>query len=96
MYQQNVSLQTEPRAALSFAGILAWGGMLATLLVVTYACLLSPEGAVRVRMILQGAEVILLTLAAGAIAGTLHFLAHANETRRNTVHLPAQQQTLTA
>jgi len=42
--------------------------VLATLAVVAYACLLSNDSAMRVRVILQGAEVILLTWAAGFIA----------------------------
>ncbi len=42
--------------------------MLATLAVVAYACLLSDDSAMRVRVILQGAEVILLAWAAAFLA----------------------------
>ena len=97
MSNQNISLQTRSRAALSFPGILACGAMLATLVVIGYACLYSPEGAVRVRMILQGAEVILITLSAGTLAGVLHATALALEARRKPVRpVSAPQQTITA
>jgi hypothetical protein len=48
--------------------------MVATLLVVAYAAAASELGAVRAHIVLQGAEIILLTVAAGVIAGALHLV----------------------
>jgi len=96
MSKQYLSSPTHSGAALTFPGILGWGAMLAAMLVIAYAGLLSPEAAVRVRMILQGAEVILITLAAGTLAGVLHSLALAGEARHKTARVPVRQQTLTA
>ena len=79
MSQQNVSSFHQSHRALSFPWILAAGTMIATLLVVAYAYLASAEGTVRVHIVLQGAEVILLTLVAGIIAGAVHALGVASE-----------------
>ena len=59
------------RPASSFPVNPAVGAMFASLLVVAYAAEASPDGAVRARMILQGIEIILLTLSAGFIAGAV-------------------------
>jgi hypothetical protein len=79
MSQQIVSSLNQSRRALSFPGILAAGTMIATLLVVAYAYFASAEGAVRAHIVLQGAEVILLTLVAGFIAGAVHAIGVASE-----------------
>jgi hypothetical protein len=63
----------------AFQALLAVGAMLATLAVVTYACLLSNDSATRVHVILQGGEVILLTWAAGMVASALHLIGVAGE-----------------
>jgi len=80
---------TPRRPALSFAAILAWGAMIATLSVLAYACLLSAEAPVRVHMILQGAEVIVLTLGAGLLAGLLHAAGLGLEKRDHQAPLAA-------
>jgi len=69
--------------------------MFATLLVVTYAYLASPESAVRVQIVLQGAEVILLTLAAGIVAGTLHAISVASESARAKTRVAFARRTVT-
>lgn len=96
MSHQADFFSTERRPALSFAGILAWGAMIATLCVLVYACLLSPEALVRVRVILQGAQVIVLTLAAGVLAGALHSASLAAEQRDHEARHSAVRQSLAA
>jgi len=51
---------------------------------------------VRVHIILQGAEVILICWVAGILAGALHALGLAGEAQRNTVHQPSASQALAA
>jgi len=85
-----MSLQTlfspfTARPALSYHLSLAIGAMLAILLVVAYAASVSPLAAVRAHMILQGAQIILLTLASGVIAGVLHMVGTAGETAVHAV-----------
>ena len=94
MTEQFTSSQTPRRPTLSFPGILAWGAMIATLLVIAYAGVLSPEASVRVHVILQGFQVIVLTLVAGLIAAAVHSLGLAAETRRHRPKLPSWQQNL--
>jgi len=96
MFQQNISSPTHSHQGLFFQALLSWGAMLATLIVIAYACLLSPEGAVRVHIILQGAEVILISWVAGILAGTLHSLGLAGEAQRNTIREPVASQALAA
>jgi len=67
------------RAGLSYNLSLAIGAMLATLAVVVYADSASTLSAERVHIILQGAQMILLTTAAGIIAGVLHVLSTAGD-----------------
>lgn len=79
-----MSLQTlfspfHTRAGLSYNLALAIGAMLATLAVVTYADLATAIATERVHIILQGAQMILLTVSSGIIAGALHVLATAGE-----------------
>jgi hypothetical protein len=74
-----MSLQTlfspfRHRVGLSFPASLGIGAMLAVLLVVAYAAFASPESAERAQIVLQGAEIILLTLCSGIIAGTVHWI----------------------
>jgi len=95
MSNENFSLQTRSPAALSFAGILCWGAMLATLLIIAYAYLASPEALVRAHIILQGAEVLLISLGAGVIAGSVHQLALGLEARRKAFEGAASRQRLT-
>jgi hypothetical protein len=72
MSLQNVFSPFRHRVGLSFPAALAIGAMLAVLLVVAYAAFASPASAVRAQIVLQGAEIILLTLCAGIIAGAVH------------------------
>ena len=65
----------ERRPGLSFHASLGIGAMIAILAVVAFAGLSATAAAVRAHIVLQGAEVILLTLAAGAIASALHTLS---------------------
>lgn len=79
-----MSLQTllspfHSRAGISYNLGLAIGAMLATLAVVAYADLASSLPTDRVHIILQGAQMILLTVSAGVIAGALHVLGTAGE-----------------
>jgi hypothetical protein len=71
----------------SFPVNLAIGAMLASLLIVAYAALASAESAERAQVILQGAQIILLTLSAGVIATVVHGLGLAAEQTRE-VALP--------
>jgi hypothetical protein len=82
MTQQTHAQSTQPEltsSVPSFQSLLAIGAMLAALAVVTFACLQSDEGAVRVHSILQGAEVILLTWSAGIIASALQRVSLASD-----------------
>ena len=63
----------------NFSGLLAIGAMLATLAVVAYACLQSDDSSLRVRLILQGADVVLLTWAAGLVASALQWISLAGD-----------------
>jgi len=63
----------------AFLSMLAIGAMLATLAVVAYACLHSDDAAVRVALLLKGAEAILVTWAAGILASVLNAKAIAGE-----------------
>jgi membrane associated rhomboid family serine protease len=74
----------------AFGSMLAAGAMLASLAVVAYACLHSPDAAVRVQTILQGARVILLTVVAGAVASGLHLFSVAGS--RAIKQIAPQQQ----
>jgi hypothetical protein len=79
-----MSLQTvfspfQTRPGLSYHLSLAIGAMLAALLVVAYAAGASDVSAVRTHIVLQGAEIILLTVASGVIAGALHLLSTAGD-----------------
>ena len=79
-----MSLQTlfspfHSRAGVSYNLALAIGAMLATLAVVAYADLATTIATERVHVILQGAQMILLTVSSGLIAGALHVLATAGE-----------------
>jgi len=96
MILQNVSSPTQFRHGLLFPVLLSWGAMLATFVVIAYACLLSPDAVVRVRIILQGAEVILLTWVAGNLAGALHSLGLAGEARGRTIRQPVDAQAFAA
>lgn len=64
----------------SFESLLAIGAMLATLVLVAYDCIQSDDSAVRVRLIMQDAEVILVTCAAGFIASAVHRISVARDT----------------
>lgn len=79
-----MSLQTlfssfRTRAGLSYNLALAIGAMLATLAVVVYADLATTIATERVHIILQGAQMILLTVASGLIAGAVHVFATAGD-----------------
>ncbi len=96
MFQQNIFSPTQTRPGLFFPVLLSWGAMLATLVLIAYACLLSPESVLRVRIILQGTEVILITWVAGILAGALHSLGLAAEARHKATHVPQAPQALAA
>lgn len=96
MFLHNISSPTQSRPGLFFPVLLSWGAMLATLVIIAYACLLSPEAVVRVRIILQGAEVILISWVAGILAGVLHDLSLASEARRKTIVQEAEPRALAA
>jgi hypothetical protein len=77
-----MSLQTvfspfQARPGLSYHLSLAIGAMFASLLVVAYAAGASDEGAVRAHIVLQGAQMIALTVASGVIAGLVHLVSTA-------------------
>ncbi len=72
---QAILSHIERRPGLSFHASLAIGAMIAVLFVVTFAGLSASAAAVRAHIVLQGAEVILLTLAAGAIASAVHAIS---------------------
>ena len=76
---QAILSHIERRPGLSFHASLMVGAMLAVLAVVVYASLATTVGALRTGIILQGMEVILLTLAAGFIASALHAVGTASE-----------------
>jgi hypothetical protein len=63
----------------AFQSLLALGAMLAALAVVAYAFLSGDDSAMRARLVLQGAGVILMVWLAGLIASGLHLLATADE-----------------
>lgn len=94
MFQQNISSLTQSREGLLFQVLLPWAAMLATLVVIAYAYLLSPEGAVRVPIILQGAEVILISWVAGILANAVHCLGLAGEVRHGTIPQAVASQVL--
>jgi len=96
MLQQNISSPTQYRNGLFFPVLLSWGAMLATLVVIAYACLLSPESVVQARIILQGVEVIFITWVAGILAGAVHSLGLAGEARHKTIREPVVPQALAA
>jgi len=79
MQMQNVLAPCQSRAGLSYNLSMAMGAMLATLAVVVYADCASTLAAERVHVILEGMQIILLTVAAGVIAGGLHVLSTAGE-----------------
>jgi hypothetical protein len=79
MLLQNVFASFQTRAGISYNLSLAIGAMLATLATVAYADLASTLATERVQIILQGAQIIGLTVAAGVIAGALHVLSTAGE-----------------
>jgi len=79
MLLQNVLSPLQTRAGLSYNLSLAIGTMLAALAVVVYADFASTLAGERVHIILQGAQMILLTVASGIIAGVLHALSTAGE-----------------
>jgi len=78
--QRNPSLYPDPHHPLpAFQSLLAIGAMMSTFAVIAYACLTSDAGAVRTHVILQGAEVTLLTWAAGAVSSLVHLIGVARE-----------------
>ncbi len=82
-----MSLQTlfspfRHRVGLSFPASLGIGAMLAVLLVVAYAALASPSSAERAHIVLQGLEIVLLTLCSGIIAGGVHWIGTYSEDLR--------------
>lgn len=79
MLLQNVFSAFQTRAGLSYNLGMAVGAMLATMAVVAYADFASEFAVERVHIILEGAQIILLTVAAGVMAGTLHLLSTLGE-----------------
>ena len=77
----------------AFQSLLAVGAMLSALVVVAYACLQSDDSVVRVRLILQGAEVILLTWAAGIVASAVHLVSVASEVAAHKIGTWSSQAT---
>jgi len=71
---QMILNQIERRAGLSFNANLVLGAMLAVLCVVAYAGT-AGNAALRTHIVLQGCEIVLMTLAAGFIANVLHSLS---------------------
>jgi len=80
MLLQTLYSSFQTRAGISYNLSLAIGAMLATLAVVVYADSAATLSADRVHIILQGAQMILLTVAAGIIAGAFHAVSTAGET----------------
>jgi|GEM_PF-4364862 len=54
--------------------------MIASLVLIAFAYLASPDAMGRTQLVFEGAEVILLTLAGGTIAGALYALSSTSET----------------
>jgi len=96
MLEQNISSPTQYRHGLFFPVLLSWGAMLATLVVIAYACLQSPESLVQARIIVQGAKVIFITWVAGILAGAVYSLGLAGEARHKTIREPVASQALAA
>jgi len=71
---QMILNQIERRAGLSFHANLMIGAMLAVLGVVAYAGT-AASALLRTHIVLQGCEIVLMTLAAGIIANALHALS---------------------
>ncbi len=93
---QAILSHIERRPGLSFNASLVIGAMIATLAVVAFAGLSSPVSAVRAHIVLQGAQVVLLTLAAGAIASALHAFSLSDKFSRLTANESAQRDALAA
>ena len=83
--QNNLSLFINPKFP---ARVLEWSiaaiSILGTALVVAHAFVTSSDAAVRVQLVLQGCEMIVVTLAAAAAAGALYALSGALEDRTGT------------
>ena len=84
---QMILNQIERRPALSFHASLMLGAMLATLAVVAYAG--TATGMMRAHIVLQGFEVILLTLGAGFIASALHAVSLSGDVSRPRIERKA-------
>jgi len=84
-YSNNLVHSTSNHPAAAFQALLAIGAMLATVAVVTSACLLSDDSSVRARIVVQGLEIVVLTWVAGFITSALDAIIDAHKAAANRI-----------